>query len=134
MNESLSLRILIVDDAPEICLIAQLALERVGGFTVQTINSGTEALDLAPRFAPDLILLDVVMPDLDGPETLRELRSLPALSSTPIIFLTAKDQAQDIAQLKGLGAIAVLVKPFDPLTLSATIRKIWEDYNRSAAR
>ncbi len=134
MNESLSLRILIVDDAPEICLIAQLALERVGGFTVQTINSGTEALDLAPRFAPDLILLDVVMPDVDGPETLRELRSLPALSSTPIIFLTAKDQAQDIAQLKGLGAIAVLVKPFDPLTLSATIRKIWEDYNRSAAR
>lgn len=122
-------RILMVEDESDIRTIAQLALETVGGFAVQMVGSGREACEIAPRFAPDVILLDVMMPGMDGPTTMGKLRQIPETAKTPIIFLTAKAQPYEIAVLKELGAIDVIAKPFDPMTLSDNIRAIWSRNN-----
>ena len=121
-------RILFVEDDPDIQAVGQLALEAVGGFKVTTCSSGGEALTVAPTFAPDLILLDVMMPGMDGPETLRQLRTLAATRNTPVVFMTAKVQRHEVAQYLALGAVNVIAKPFDPMTLASTIREIWTTY------
>ncbi|MBA3593436.1 MAG: response regulator [Polaromonas sp.] len=119
-------RILYVEDEPDIRMVAQMALEAVGGFTVIACASGSEALAAAPGAAADLLLLDVMMPGMDGPSTLKALRELPATANTPVIFMTAKVQAAEVAQYMALGAIEVIHKPFDPMELSAQIGRIWE--------
>lgn len=119
-------RILFVEDDPDIQMIAQLALESIGGFQVCACSSGAEALARAPAFAPDLILLDVMMPAMDGPETLGRLRAMSATATTPVIFMTAKVQRHEVSQYLALGAIDVIAKPFDPMTLAAAISAIWE--------
>ena len=122
-------RILHVEDEPDIQEVARLTLESMGGFTVETCGSGQEALDKAPGFAPDLILLDVMMPGMDGPATLRELRKLPEIAETAIVFMTAKAQTHEIEEFKQMGAADVITKPFDPMTLSDQIRDIWEKHH-----
>ena len=102
-----------------------MALEAVGGFAVIACASGAEALVAAPAAAADLLLLDVMMPGMDGPSTLKALRALPASANTPVIFMTAKVQAAEIAQYRELGALDVIHKPFDPMELSAQISRIW---------
>ena len=119
-------RILYVEDEDSIRTIAVTVLEAVGGFTVIACASGTQALEEAPGAAADLILLDVMMPGMDGPATLQALRALPQTAQTPAIFMTAKVQASEIQQYKSLGAIDVIAKPFDPMTLSAQIGEIWQ--------
>ena len=119
-------RILYVEDEPDIQAVAQLALESVGGFNLKVCSSGKEALDNASDFKPQLLLLDVMMPGMDGPSTLAELKKLPGLSDTPAIFMTAKVQTQEVEQLLTYGAIDVIAKPFDPMTLAETIRNIWD--------
>jgi CheY-like chemotaxis protein len=121
-------RILYVEDEPDIQAVARLALEAVGGFSVCICGSGKAALDAAPSFNPDLILLDVMMPGMDGPTTLSALRELPDLKEIPVVFMTAKVQATEVAHYRSQGAIDVIAKPFDPMTLSTTVRDIW---NRS---
>jgi|TARA_Y100000031_G_scaffold62776_1_gene70636 CheY-like chemotaxis protein len=118
-------RILHVDDEPDIREVAKLALEGVGGFTVEACASGEEACEVAPRFKPDLILLDVMMPIMDGPSTLRALRDDDETAQIPIVFMTAKVQKLEIAEFKKLGAIDVIEKPFDPMTLSDQVKAIW---------
>lgn len=118
-------RILYVEDEPDIQAVAKLALEMVGGFTVKICSSGDEALREAAAFAPDMILLDVMMPGIDGPATLKGLREQPALSQVPVAFMTAKVQANEINQYKSLGALDVIAKPFDPMTLADRVRAIW---------
>jgi len=118
-------RVLYVEDEPDIRMVAQMALEAVGGFTVTACASGSEALAAAPGAAADLLLLDVMMPGIDGPSTLKALRGLPATAQTPVIFMTAKVQTTEIAQYMALGAIDVIHKPFDPMELSAQIGRIW---------
>lgn len=118
-------RILYVEDEPDIQAVARIALEMVGGFTVEICSSGKEALTKAPGFAPDLLLLDVMMPGMDGVSTLHALRALPAIATVPAIFMTAKVQPQEIAQLMAVGALEVIPKPFDPMTLADQIRQIW---------
>ena len=118
-------RILYVEDEPDIRQVAQLALEVVGHFTLKVCSSGEEALQALPRFKPDLILLDVMMPGMDGPTTLRKLRELPESSGVPAIFMTAKVQPQEVVELKRIGALDVIAKPFDPMTLARTVREIW---------
>jgi CheY-like chemotaxis protein len=118
--------ILYVEDEADIRTIAKMALEAVGGFSVRACASGREALTIAPDAGADLILLDVMMPGLDGPSTLKALREVPATASTPVIFMTAKVQPGEIAQYKGLGALDVIAKPFDPMTISDEIRRIWD--------
>ena len=120
-------RILYVEDEPDIRMVAQMALQAVGGFTVIACASGQEALDAAPGAAADLLLLDVMMPGMDGPSTLKALRALPATAGTPVIFMTAKVQAAEVAVYKGLGALEVIPKPFDPMELSAQIQRIWAE-------
>jgi two-component system, OmpR family, response regulator len=118
-------RILMVEDDPDIQAVAQLALEALGGFTVEMCDSGGQAVQTALLFAPDLILLDVMMPGMDGPSTLRALREVAQTAAIPVIFMTAKVQASEIAQYKEMGALNVISKPFDPMTLPAIIRDMW---------
>ena len=119
--------ILMAEDEPDIQTIAQLALEDVGGFSVRICSSGQEAIDRAPDINPDLILLDVMMPVMDGPTTMLELKKIPALTDTPVIFITAKVQPREIQQYTDMGAIGVISKPFDPMTLADQIRSIWQE-------
>ncbi len=119
-------RILYVEDDPDIRQVATMTLELVGGFEVKAFASGVEAA--ATSFAPDLLLLDVMMPDMDGPATLAHLRRLPAFADTPAIFITAKVQPAEVARLRELGAIGVVAKPFDPNTLSDELRAAWHAY------
>ncbi|MDC0662987.1 response regulator [Marinobacter sp. SS21] len=119
-------RIMYVEDEPDIRAVAELALSAVGGFEVQLCESGEQALDSAEAFQPDLILLDVMMPRLDGPETLQALRQNPLLAGIPVAFMTAKVQPSEVEAYKALGAIDVIAKPFDPMTLSDTVRAIWQ--------
>lgn len=118
-------RILLVEDEPDIQLVARLALENVGGFEVEVCTSGREAVEKAPSWGPDLILLDVLMPELDGPATLRELRKIPVLAATPVIFLTAKVQAHEVEHYRQIGALDVIPKPFDPMSLADAVKSIW---------
>lgn len=119
-------RILYVEDEADIQTVAQLALETLGGYTVAICSSGQEALDRAPDFQPQLILLDVMMPVMDGPTTMGMLRALPQFADTPVIFMTAKVQPSEIAHYLQLGALDVIPKPFDPMILSSQVQAIWE--------
>lgn len=118
-------RILHVDDEGDIREIGKLALEAVGGFTVESCASGKEALQRGPSFAPDLFLLDVMMPGMDGPATLRALREIPSLKDTPAVFMTAKAQPSEIESFKTMGAVDVIIKPFDPMGLAQQLSDIW---------
>ncbi|MFP2769224.1 response regulator [Oceanisphaera sp. KMM 10153] len=126
MPQNAPQRILYVEDDDDIREIAQLALELVGGFTVLLCASGEQAIAEAADFAPDLILLDVMMPGMDGPSTLSALRQIPEFAHTPVAFMTAKIQPQEIAAYKAMGAIDVIAKPFDPIQLPEQIRVIWQ--------
>ncbi len=124
-SETLS-RILYVEDEPDIQAVAKLALEAVGGFTLEVCSSGQEALDKAEAFAPQLILLDVMMPQMDGPTTMKRLLEIPMLANVPTVFMTAKVQPQEVKEYKELGAVEVIAKPFDPMTLASDINDIWK--------
>nr|WP_202397253.1 response regulator [Pseudoroseomonas coralli] len=118
-------RILYVEDDGDIRTVASFALKAVGGFTVEACASGEEALARAEGFAPQLVLLDVMMPGMDGPTTLERLRALPGMAEVPAVFMTAKVQPQEITRYRELGSLDVISKPFDPMTLSASVRHIW---------
>lgn len=122
-------RILYVDDEPDIREVAKIALELMGGFTVHACESGELALVEAPIFKPDLILLDVMMPRMDGPETFAALRRIELLNAVPIVFFTAKAQRAEVQVLLELGALDVLAKPFDPMTVAQTVSEIWMRYH-----
>lgn len=122
-------KVLYVEDDPDIREVAHLALALVGGLDVHMCASGEDAIAEAPAFAPDLLLLDVMMPGLDGPDTLRRLREHPALADTPVVFMTAKVQRQELAALRALGAMEIVTKPFDPMRLASDIRAIWDRHH-----
>ncbi|MFQ5994559.1 MAG: response regulator [Acidiferrobacterales bacterium] len=117
--------ILYVEDDADIREIVRLSLESVGGFNIAVCASGVAAVEVAPSVKPDLILMDVMMPDMDGPSTLRALRALPETTTTPVIFFTAKVQPGDLEQYKESGALDVIFKPFDPMRLPSDISRIW---------
>lgn len=125
-QKSLS-HILYVEDDSDIQAVAQIALEVVGGYVLKTCSSGAEAIAaIQGGFVPDLLLLDVMMPNMDGPSTLAELRQLVPTLTTPVIFMTAKVQASEQEFYFTLGAIGVIAKPFDPMLLSVQIKELWE--------
>jgi len=126
-------RILHVDDEPDIREVSQMALEAVGGFKVTSAASGMEALRQVGDCRPELILLDVMMPGMDGPATLQALRRNPASAGIPIIFMTAKVQQHEVDHYLALGAIGVIPKPFDPMCLADQIQKIYEGSQRRRA-
>lgn len=124
--------ILYVEDEADIREITKIALEDVGGFQVKYCADGKEALESAKSFKPDLLLLDVMMPQMDGPTLLNELRKqITGYDTIPVVFMTAKVQPNEIAQYKSMGALDVISKPFDPMQLANTLRTLWEKYEET---
>lgn len=119
-------KILYVEDEPDIRSIAQVALEDIGQFNVKFCTNGQEALEQAEDFSPDLILLDVMMPGMDGPTTLQNLRKNPNLADIPAIFMTAKAQTNEIESYRKMGVLDIIIKPFDPMQLAETLQKCWK--------
>ena len=119
-------RILLVEDDPDIQTVTSLALGSFGGFDVRICGSALEAVASAPEFRPDLILLDVMMPGMDGTEALLALRKMPATAGVPVVFLTARVQPHEVERYRELGSLAVIPKPFEPTALADIIRAIWE--------
>lgn len=120
--------ILCIDDEADILEVAKMSLETVGEFTVTTLSSGAEAVAKAVGINPDFILVDMMMPGMDGRSTLAALRKLPELNRVPIAFMTARVQANEQKEYLELGAAGVVPKPFDPMTLADEVRAIWEAY------
>ncbi len=106
--------ILLVEDDDSIRMVTQLALETIGGWDVIAFASGQDALVVAPTLEPDLLLLDVSMPVMTGPQTLERMRAMPTLAKTPVVFLTASTRAGEVTSYRALGALDVIAKPFDP--------------------
>ena len=117
-------RILIIDDEDDIREVAALSLEATAGWHILTANSGARGIELAVTEQPDAILMDVMMPDVDGPTTFRSMQQNPAIAHIPVLLLTAKVQGVDQRRFAGLGVAAVLFKPFDPLTLAEQISEV----------
>ena len=118
-------RILAVEDEGDIARILDLSLRQLGKFEVKLCSNGHEALDVAETFAPQLLLLDFMMPAMDGLTLMRELRKLPTTAETPVIFLTAKSQPYEIQGYLDAGAVSVIQKPFNPMSLADDIRAVW---------
>jgi len=122
-------KILLVDDEPDIRTIGELSLSKVGMWNTLVAASGKEALTMGEAEQPDLILLDVMMPEMDGPTTLARLREIAGLRDVPVIFLTAKVQKNEVERYMGLGVLGVIRKPFDPMTLPTQIRELLAEAN-----
>jgi two-component system OmpR family response regulator len=118
-------RLLLVEDDPDIRNLVSLALGDVAGYTIKACTSASQALDAAPSFRPDLILLDVMMPGADGLAALKGLRRLDATRDTPVVFMTAMAQSDDLARYRKLGCLGVIAKPFDPMALAGTLEALW---------
>ena len=116
--------IVLIDDEPDILTIATLCLERIGGWTVHAAGNGVDGIAAARRTAPDVILLDVMMPGLDGPGTLAQLRADSDLAHIPVVFLTARTQRSDVEAYLRLGVVGVIDKPFDPMKMPEQVRAI----------
>jgi CheY-like chemotaxis protein len=125
MSEPILQRILYVDDEPDIQEIVGMALELMGDVEIKTCGSGREALALAETFQPHLIMLDVMMPEMDGPATLDALKRGVKSAATPVIFVTAKANTKELQRFIELGAVDVIAKPLDPMKLGDQVRKIW---------
>jgi CheY-like chemotaxis protein len=115
-----------IEDDADIRMIMEFSLGSLGGYEVLACSGGRAALAQAASFRPDLVLLDVMMPDLAGPETLAALRQLPEMQGVPVVFVTAKAMPEEVENLLGHGAAGVIVKPFDPVSLPQQIRIYWE--------
>lgn len=122
-------RVLHVEDDPSIRLVTSLTLEKVGKFTVLSCDSGAQALQQARDFDPQVLLLDVMMPGMDGPATLQALQQQMDLSQRLVLFMTAKVQQQELDFYHSIGAWAVIMKPFEPMTLPEQVRRHWQDFN-----
>ncbi|WP_221793217.1 response regulator [Aquisediminimonas sediminicola] len=116
-------RVLYVDDDLDLCEIAEISLQWDPTLEVKVCSSGREALILAVQWRPDIILLDVMMPEMDGPTIFRRLRALPETSIVPVVFVSARAQPHEIEEFEGLGIIDFIQKPFEPMALAASVRK-----------
>ena len=117
-----ALRVLHVDDEPDIREVVEISLGLDPEFTVRSCPTGEDAVAAAAEWSPDLILLDVMMPGMDGPTTLAHLRKSPRTNEIPVIFMTARAQPRELEHFRALGAQGAILKPFDPLTLAASVR------------
>jgi len=118
-----AIRVLHVDDEPDIREVVDISLSLIPEFEVRACGSGPEAIAAAAEWSPFLILLDVIMPGMDGPTTLSHLRENPQTCDIPVFFMTARAQAREVEQFIALGAQGVIAKPFDPMTLAFQVRK-----------
>jgi CheY-like chemotaxis protein len=123
-------KILVVEDEPDIQAVVRLSLEAVGGFEVKICDTGVDALQCAEEFLPDLMLLDVMMPQMNGLETMQGLRANARIAHIPVVFLTARVQPEEIDAYRAMGALAVICKPFDPLRLPDDIAAAWAHFQQ----
>ncbi|MGE0486363.1 MAG: response regulator [Gammaproteobacteria bacterium] len=128
MNAPPLKKILHVDDSDDIRELVRHGLERDGRYTLMFCASAAEALDRAPAFTPDLLLLDSIMPDISGVGLYEQLRAQPGLANTPVIFLTTQAETLDFTSFLRVGAIDVIGKPFDVATLADTVEEIWREH------
>ncbi|WP_370263159.1 response regulator [Limnobacter sp.] len=120
-------KVLHVEDDPTLRKLVKMALERIGGMEVLSCERGSDAVRQAPDYNPDIILLDAMMPEMDGPQTFKALTCTMDLSNTPVLFMTARVQAEELEEYRSLGAFGVIPKPFDPTTLH---RELADNYLR----
>ncbi|MCW5695313.1 MAG: response regulator [Bauldia sp.] len=123
-------RVACVEDDPDIRELIRISLSEIGRLKLAVYASGPEAIEQSPRFDPELFLIDVMMPGMTGQETLVALRGLPAFEETPMVFMTAKVQVQEVEDYYRLGAASVISKPFDPIILADQVRAIWSQAKR----
>lgn len=119
-------RILHVDDVPSIQLVTRIALQKLGGYEILSCDSGEQALEKVGQFDPDMILLDLELPHMDGIELLHQLAGVIDLHNTPVVLLTGQNDPVDLSELRDLGVRRLLSKPFDPLMLAAQLKETWE--------
>lgn len=131
MTENSVVRLLFVEDDPDIRMIAEMVLGASGHFLLKLCQSGREAIKEAPEFKPDLFILDMMMPEMNGIDTLKALREIPVFQSTPVIFMTAKAQSSEVDVYKKMGALDVIRKPFEPMALPHTILDIYSRRNKT---
>jgi CheY-like chemotaxis protein len=120
--------VICVDDEVDIREVAKMCMETVAGFEVHCCESGNDVLSCIQTIGPDIVLLDVMMPGMDGPTTLKAIRQNPALDNIPVVFLTARIQPAEVEQYKQMGAAGIIPKPFDPMSLSDQVTKIYETF------
>jgi len=120
-------RVVVAEDDPDISAVVVLALGRVGGLEVTACADGRAVLDLVPYLVPDLYLLDVMMPEMDGLETLRRLELDPRTAAVPVIFMTARVRPTELETYYRMGAAGVIAKPFDPLTLTHHLQRLYAE-------
>jgi len=128
MNENALSKILYVEDDADLQQIVSMILEDIGGYQVKICNSGKQALAEAYKFQPDLFLLDVMLPEMDGPSLLKEIRKNPTFKDIPAIFISAKVQGDELLEYSEQGVLGIIRKPFDPISISDTINVLYENY------
>lgn len=119
-------RVMCIEDDADVRMILEFSLRRVGKYEVSLCASGQEALDTVASFRPQLVLLDVMMPEMSGPQTLERLRTLDVMRGVPVVFLTAKAMSDEVESLLKHGATGIIVKPFNSVSLPKDIRIYWE--------
>ena len=124
-------KVLYIEDEPDIRAVAEISLQQIGGLTLKCCASGPEGLESIDDFAPQLILLDVMMPGMDGPTVLAHIRENNNYQHIPVVFITAKVQAAEVEDLMKLGAFAVIRKPFSPMEIAGQLRDIWKEFCRA---
>ncbi len=128
MSQTLK-HILCVDDEADILEIARMALESVGGYKVSTCSNGREVLERVTQIDPDMVLLDVMMPSMDGPTVFAKLHNNDQTKHLPVVFMTAKVQPKEITGYVGMGAAGVVMKPFDPMKLPRELEALWKKFH-----
>jgi two-component system OmpR family response regulator len=118
-------KIMYVEDDPDLRKIVMVSLATKGGFTVRVCDSGAQAIKEVGKFQPDLIIMDVMMEDMGGPETLCELRKLPEAAAIPVLFMTSRVMLQEVENYKKIGAAGIIKKPFHPLKLADEVKELW---------
>lgn len=121
-----NLRILYAEDEPDVQTIVEISVWSTSSFEIKTCKNGKLLLECVEEYNPDLILLDVMMPEMDGPTTYKNLQANEKTKKIPVIFITAKAQSHEVELFKETGVIGVITKPFDPVTLCSEIQKIWD--------
>lgn len=120
-------KILYAEDEPDVQTVVELTIQTMSNYEIKICNNGKELLESIEAYNPDLILLDVMMPEMDGPTTFKHLQSNEKTKDIPVIFMTAKAQIHEVEIFKEIGALGVITKPFDPMSLCDEIRAIWND-------
>jgi len=128
MSESVLRKILYVEDDADLQQVVSMILEDIGGYEVKICNSGKQALAETYKFQPDLFLLDVMLPEMDGPTLLKELRKNSTFKDIPAIFISAKVQGDELLEYSEYGVLGIIRKPFDPISISDTINMLYENY------